>query len=69
MIGTASSTFTLSRGRAQPCWQDRGIVMRDCLGADPIDLRLVKASLDDRDLGVVRHQAFRHTAGRCKAGV
>jgi len=41
--------------------------MRGHLGVGPIDLRLVKASLDDRDLGVVRHQVFRHTAERCES--
>jgi hypothetical protein len=38
--------------------------MRGCLGVGLVDLRLVRASLDDRDLGVVWHELFRHTAER-----
>ena len=41
--------------------------MRRHLGVGPIDLRLVKAGLDDRDLGIVRHQQFRCAAERCKS--
>jgi hypothetical protein len=47
-----------------PCRQDRGIVMRRHLGVGSIDLRLIKAGLDDGDLGVVRHEQFRHPAQR-----
>jgi hypothetical protein len=44
-------------GAARPCRQDRRIVMRRHLGVGTIDLRLVEAGLDDRDFGVVGHQA------------
>src|SRR5215469_16007263 len=38
--------------------------MRRHLGVGPIDLRLVKAGLDDGNLGVVWDQQFRHPAER-----
>jgi hypothetical protein len=53
----------------RPVWsgrQDRGIVMGRHLGVGPIDLRLVKAGLDDSDFGVVRHQQFGHATDRCE---
>ena len=48
--------FRLVARPARSRWQDRGVVVGRHLGVGPIDLRLVKAGLDDRDLGVVRHQ-------------
>ena len=58
-ISTACSTFALSRGRPRPRRQDRGAVMRRHLGVGAVDLRFVEAGLDDRDLGVVRHEQLR----------
>ena len=47
---------------ARPCRQDRRVVMRRHLGVAAIDLRFVKAGLDDRDFGIVRHQQPGHAA-------
>jgi len=44
--------------------QDSGVVMGRHVRVGAIDLRLVETGLDDRDLGVVRHQQLRHTADR-----
>jgi hypothetical protein len=38
--------------------------VRRHLGVSAVDLRLVEAGLDHRDLGVVRHQQVRHPADR-----
>ena len=54
--------FRLVARPARPSQQDRGVVMRRHLGVAAIDLRLVKAGLDDRDFGVVRHQQPGHAA-------
>ena len=40
---------------ARPGRQDGGVVMRRHLGIGAVDLRLVEAGLDHRDLGVVGH--------------
>jgi hypothetical protein len=52
--------FRFAAWPTQPCRQDRGIVMRGYLSVGPIDL--VKASLDDRDLGVDARQISRLAA-------
>src|SRR5215216_2999593 len=55
---TLKAVFRLAlcqtEGLPRPGRKDRGIVMRRHLGVGPIDLRLVEAGLDHRDLGVVR---------------
>ncbi|MGY3695420.1 hypothetical protein ACVIGA_005500 [Bradyrhizobium sp. USDA 3240] len=50
-----------------PSWpgrQNGGAVMRRHIGVAAVDLRIVEAGLDHRDLGVVRHQQCRHAADR-----
>jgi hypothetical protein len=54
----------LVAGPAWSCRQDRGVVMGGHVGVSTIDLRLVETGLDDRDLGIVRHQQLRHAADR-----
>ena len=49
---------------ARPCRQHGGVVMRRHLRIGPVDLRLVQARLDDRGLGVVRHEQPGHAADR-----
>ena len=44
------------------CRQDGGVVMGRHVGIGPVDLRLVEAGLDHRDLGIVRHQEMGHAA-------
>ena len=60
--------FRLVARPPRPCRQDRGVVMGRHVGASRIDLRLVEAGLDDRDVGVVRHQQLGHAA-ECGKGV
>src|SRR5215813_6885895 len=43
-------------------WQHGSAIMRRHLGVCSIDLRLVKAGLDDGDLGVVGNNQTRHSA-------
>ena len=47
--------------------QDGRVVMRSHLGIGAVDLRLVQAGLDHRDLGVVRHQQVGHPADRLES--
>lgn len=49
---------------ARSCRQDGRAVMRRHLRIGAIDLRVIEARLDDRDLGVVRHQERRHAVDR-----
>jgi hypothetical protein len=44
--------------------KNSGVVVRRHVGIGTVDLRIVKAGLDDRDLRVVRHQQTRHAAYR-----
>lgn len=39
-----------------PGRQDRGAVVRSHVGVGPVNHRVVETRLDDRDLGVVRHE-------------
>jgi len=49
---------------ARPRRQDGGAVMRRHLRVGTIDLRVVQARLNDRDLGVVGHHQRRYAADR-----
>src|ERR1700746_4169119 len=52
---------------AWPSWpgrQNGGAVMRRHVSVAAIDLRIVEAGLDHRDLGVVRYQQRRHAVDR-----
>ena len=49
--------------------QDRALVMRCHLGIAAVDLRLVKAGLDDGDFGVVRQEGQRRSPRRLVAPI
>ena len=48
----------------RPRRQNGGVVMRRHLGIGAIDLRIVETGLDDRGLGIVRHEQMRNAADR-----
>ena len=51
-------------GPPRPRRQNGGSVMRRHFGIGPIDLRIVKAGLDDGGLGIVRHEQLRDAVDR-----
>ena len=56
--------FGFVPGPPRPRRQNGGSVMRRHFGIGPIDLRIVKAGLDDGGLRIVRHEQLRDAADR-----